>query len=196
MGSGDHGHWLGWYEQELQIQFREFIRPGMTVWDIGANIGFFTLLASRLVTETGRVLAVEPHPSAAAVLREHIRRNELSNVNVETAAVSNQLGVASLAHGATNSMHRLSEDGPVIVSTITLDSMLETGALPQVVKLDIEGAEDLAISESATKILTSVLPIFFIELHPPAGAEACAMLERHNYSLTTVVKSLMRAEPK
>jgi len=71
---GDHGHWIGWYEQELQAQFREFIRPGMIAWDIGANIGFFTLLASRLVTETGRVLAVEPHPSFVEVLREHIRR--------------------------------------------------------------------------------------------------------------------------
>src|SRR5947208_793716 len=62
VGSSTNGCWLGTYESHMQRLFREHIGPGSTVFDIGANVGFFTLLASKLAGEAGRVYAFEPLP--------------------------------------------------------------------------------------------------------------------------------------
>src|SRR4051794_37935389 len=81
-GSSIHGCWLGTYELEKQQVLERFVRPGMTVYDIGANAGFYTLFFSSLVGDTGRVFAFEPCPYAARFLIDHVQMNGLSNVRV------------------------------------------------------------------------------------------------------------------
>src|SRR5436853_6940153 len=62
VGSSIHGCWLGSFEFEKQQLFRQYVKPGMTVYDIGANVGFYTLLSSRLAGSEGAVYSFEPLP--------------------------------------------------------------------------------------------------------------------------------------
>ena len=74
-------------EPEVQAVLGKYLRPGMTVYDIGANIGFFSLLAARLVGAAGRVTAFEADPEIAARLRENVVRNQGAPISVEEKAV-------------------------------------------------------------------------------------------------------------
>ncbi|NQV00191.1 MAG: FkbM family methyltransferase [Parcubacteria group bacterium] len=89
VGSGDnHGYWLGSYEYRMQSFFAETIKPGSVVYDIGANVGFYTLLASKIVGVQGRVFAFEPLPENIFYVRKHVELNHCDNVVIIEAAVS------------------------------------------------------------------------------------------------------------
>lgn len=75
VGAGTHGCWLGSYEYGKRRLFERLVRPGQVVWDVGANAGFYTLLASRLVGSTGSVVAIEPLPRNLSYLRRHLELN-------------------------------------------------------------------------------------------------------------------------
>src|SRR5437016_8944308 len=87
-GSSTHGCWLGSYEYRKQRVFATMIKKGTMVWDIGANVGLYTLLASK---KAGRVIAVEPLPENLSYLEKHIRLNGISNVEVVPAAAGRAL---------------------------------------------------------------------------------------------------------
>ena len=70
-------YWLGTYEPDLQATVRDVVRPGMTVYDLGANIGYLTLLFATVVGTEGRVVAFEPLPSNLERLKAHVARNSL-----------------------------------------------------------------------------------------------------------------------
>ena len=74
-------------EPEVQETLQQHLRAGMIFYDVGANIGFFSLLAARLVGKEGRVVAFEADPEIAARLREHVARNEFGWITVEEKAV-------------------------------------------------------------------------------------------------------------
>src|SRR5689334_14548427 len=78
----------GTYEPEQTGHFIHFVRPGSTVLDIGAHVGYYTLLASMLAGDAGYVWAFEPEPHNAEFLRQHLAVNNCRNVHVEEAAVS------------------------------------------------------------------------------------------------------------
>lgn len=93
------------------------LEPGSTFWDIGANIGFYTLLASRRVGAQGRVVAFEPTPATVARLRQHVTQNDCANVTVLPCALGHAPGeqtVYALDH-ANHGMNSL-RDRPVVVS--------------------------------------------------------------------------------
>ena len=107
-GSAVHGCWLGTYELEKQKLLERIVRPGMTVYDIGAQAGFYTLLCSRLVGDAGRVIAFEPSISEARYLLEHVRINQLANVSIVQAAV-----------GASPSLSGFSSDRAICQNRLT-----------------------------------------------------------------------------
>ena len=78
-----HTYFEGGAEPEVQNALQQYLRPGMIFYDIGANIGFFSLLAARIVGKDGRVVAFEADPEIAARLREHITRNDCGVISVE-----------------------------------------------------------------------------------------------------------------
>lgn len=87
----------GDWELDEAILFRAHLRPRMTVVDIGAHVGYYALLAARAVGRFGRVLAVEPHPVNAQLLRRNLARNEVRNVEVIEAAAGRKSGKLLLA---------------------------------------------------------------------------------------------------
>ena len=153
-GSSTNGCWLGTYERHMQRLFCEHIRPGATVFDVGANAGFFTLLASKLVGDSGRVYAFEPLPRNLDFLERHVQLNELANVHVEALAIAATSGEAHFRIARHASMGGLSEGGALRVVTASLDDLIASGrvARPGFIKMDIEGAESDAL-RGATELL-------------------------------------------
>jgi FkbM family methyltransferase len=146
-GSSTNGCWLGTYERHMQRLFREHIRPGAILYDVGANAGFFTLLASKLAGDSGRVYAFEPLPRNVEFLERHIRLNELANVQVESLAIAAMSGEAYFRIAQHASMGGLSEGGNLRVITASLDDLIANGRVkrPDFIKMDIEGAESDAL---------------------------------------------------
>ena len=86
---------MGTHEPDLQKGLPKFIKPGMTVFDVGANIGFFALAAANLVGENGKVVAFEPNPSVVARLKENVALNGLADrVKIEQSAAGDFDGTA------------------------------------------------------------------------------------------------------
>jgi FkbM family methyltransferase len=153
-GAHTHGCWLGSYENEKQRAFESVVQPGSTVFDIGANAGFYTLLASVLVGSSGRVYAFEPLPRNIQLLREHLRINEIKNAEVIEAAVSDQSGAALFDDVAGSAMGRLAESGGLSVRTIRIDDLVSQAELPppDCLKIDVEGGEFLVLSGAQSTI--------------------------------------------
>lgn len=160
-GSSTNGCWLGTYERHMQRLFREHIRPGATVFDVGANAGFFTLLASKLAGDSGRVYAFEPLPRNLDFLERHIRLNDLANVNVEALAIATTSGEAHFRIAQHASMGGLSEDGDLRVVTASLDDLIAGGRAtrPDFIKMDIEGAESDALRGAKALLAGGALTI-------------------------------------
>lgn len=137
------------YEPGTTRIFQETLKPGMVVVDIGAHVGYYTLLAAKQVGPTGKVYAFEPEQANHAILVKNIALNHYGNVVAARMAVSDQKGGATLYLTALDSgrhsiyRHGLPERGTAPVETTTLDSFLESEGWPNVdiIKIDVEGAE-------------------------------------------------------
>ena len=172
-GSGTHGCWLGSYEYEKQRLFDAAIPPHGTVWDVGANVGLYTLLASRKAV---RVIAVEPLPDNIRFLEKHLRLNRITNVEVLAAAVGQECARQSFCIGENRSVGHLGEDG-FEVDVITLDLLCAKNGPPDVIKIDVEGTEYLALLGASLCLTTK--PTIFLATHSVALAEQCSSLLYH-----------------
>lgn len=101
--------WYSGTERAHQRAFQRFLRPGMVAIDVGANWGLHTLLLSRLVGPTGRVLALEPYPPAFAELQWHIRANRCENTTPVPVAAGDRDGEAWFVPGLSASEGRLAD---------------------------------------------------------------------------------------
>jgi FkbM family methyltransferase len=194
VGSSDHGCWLGTYELEEQLFFTSIVRPGMVVWDVGANVGVYTLLFSRLVMDSGEVLAFEPMPSNSDCLIGHVRANNLSNVTVFQTAISDRKGFTGFSMHPSNSMGSMTEGSSgLMVSTIPLDSLVleHNYPFPGVIKMDVEGAEALVLAGSE-RILSKGLTRWVVSLHSVEQMDRCQERFRaHGYRLFSLGGSLI-----
>lgn len=183
VGSGVHGYWLGSYEYDKQKAFLEAIKPDQVVFDIGANVGFYTLLAAKAVGPQGRVVAFEPLPKNLHYLRQHVLLNRLDNVVIiEPIAVADQPGRARFSLSRHAAMNRLTEEGELEVIVSTLDTeATKLGLVPNVLKVDVEGAE-LKLLQGAAKTLMHH-PTILLATHGDALRLGCIeYLESLNYS--------------
>lgn len=142
---------LGVSELAIQRIIAAALPEGGAFLDVGANVGFYTVMGSRLVGEHGSVLAIEPVTSNVAALVRNARLNDLANVTVLTAAASDRAGTLRLEVGSepfwcsvreANAHERLVPDRAV-VRAVVIDELLAGGSmrLPDVVKIDVEGFE-------------------------------------------------------
>jgi FkbM family methyltransferase len=167
-------YWLGTHEEPVQRLLVERLRPGDVVYDIGAHAGFFSLLASRLVSHEGRVVAFEPNPQNATRLRANLAANDATNVDVYEAAVSDACGDAAFVAPGSPLQGRLAhagEDAAIRVETTTIDALVAAGApAPRLMKIDVEGAEGAAM-RGARVTIAAHRPELVIEVHSTeAGA--------------------------
>lgn len=161
----------GTWEPKVVRAITGIVKPGMTVIDIGAHIGYYALLLAKYVGPGGRVFAFEPLPANFALLQKNIELNNLRNVqSMNQAIFSRTQEIAISAPGdepnpGSGSMHEEAGRKQYRVEAITLDDFCGTRALqPDVVKMDIEGAEYDAVL-GARKTIGLYRPKLLIELH-------------------------------
>ena len=175
--STNHGFWLGTREYEQRRVFEDTVTEGSIVFDVGAHVGFYTMLATVISGPQGRVFAFEPLPANLRFLREHLRINGMDGVQVFEAAVSDHEGEAVFAEGIGSFDGRLADDGSLRVRTLTLDSLLESGQVPapDFIKMDVEGGE-LAALKGARTLLAAHHPTIFLATHGPGVHRDCLEL--------------------
>ncbi len=163
----------GTYEPATLAVLQSVVRPGDAFVDIGANEGFFTVAASRLVGPAGRVVAIEPQARLQEVLRRNLALNACGNVEVAAVAITDAPGQAELhltpdmnnsASGLTSpTRYRLATQ---TVETVTLAEIFARRGLGEaVVKMDIESWEYEAIMGSQELFQTGRIRVLILELH-------------------------------
>lgn len=157
-------HW----DRLLTQTLNESLKQGDVFIDVGANVGYFSLLAAKRVGETGRVLAIEPNPAVADQLRANVERSKLSNVIVEEVACSEFPDSMTLYIPKSSVQASLSPSNGGTESTevrcVPLDQLHD---LPKVsfIKIDVEGAELIAL-KGMRETLVKFRPTIVIELVP------------------------------
>ncbi len=149
--------------------FKKEIKKGMTVLDLGANMGFYTLLFAELVGGKGKVFAFEPEPNNFSTLEKNVRLNEYKNVELVKKAVSDKAGETKLHLSKSMGRHRIDVPNDagrsVTIKTVILDDFLK-GQKIDLIKMDIEGAEYMALKgmkdllqrNKNIKIVTEFMP--------------------------------------
>ena len=187
-GSFNHGCWLGSYEMRKQKSFAHSIEPGQIVYDIGANVGIYTLLASKCVSAKGQVFAFEPLPENIKYLEKHVKLNDCQNVMIQSAAICDHCGVMRFEDAGCRATAHLSSNGVLEVKTYSLDEFIYVlnNPIPDIIKIDVEGAE-YAVLQGARKLLTTNPPIIFLATHSSEiHAACCQLLNAVHYRLESI----------
>lgn len=172
-GSSVASCWLGIYERDKLGEMRSCIDAGSVVYDIGAQAGYHTLLASRLTGRNGMVYSFEPLPRNHDMLIRHLSLNEVFNVHPVRAAVSDQNGELCFDPGPGFMAGHLSAEGGLRVKCFSLDSFVgseDRVRPPDVIKIDVEGAE-LKVLEGARETLARHRPTIMIDTHDFLGGD-------------------------
>jgi len=159
------------YEPEMSC-LKKILSPGSVFIDAGANVGIYTLAAGTIVGEAGRVLAYEPSAQSFPLLEKNIALNGLTNVRAFPAALAQKNGRTWLHRGPNPTLNSLGkdpswkEDGEEIV-TKTLDQALHQTGIDRVdvIKMDVQGAEELVL-RGAFNTLLSAHPVIIFEVWP------------------------------
>lgn len=159
----------GEYEPHVAAVFRDVLRPGMHVVDIGANIGYFTMLSAALVGPAGSVLAVEPNPANARMLEASRRLNGFAHVTVLQAAAGRTTGMlainTSFSNGTTSAIEAGRELAAASVACLAIDRLVDAGRPVGLIKLDVEGAEYNALL-GCQAMLRRDRPVLVFEFGP------------------------------
>ena len=200
-------YWLGTYELELQQAVDELVKPGWVVYDVGANIGYISLMLARQVGETGQVFSFEALPANVQRLQRNIGLNGLQErVQVYSAAVVDRAApVHFLVHPSTSMGKVVGSAGrdkiqeyqqEIEVVGLTLDGFVfeDNHPVPQVIKMDIEGGEVLAV-QGMRRILAELRPLMLIELHGHEAARTLwPVLTGDGYSIHRMQAGFPRVE--
>jgi len=169
---GRHIHAAGRYETHVTEAIKQRLGPGMVFIDIGANIGYFSLLAARLVGKEGRVVSFEPFQQNVQLLLASLKLNGFDNIEVYPFAVADKNALWAYDNMGSNGV--ISEAAfdlsslllTTLVWSVTLDSLLRDIQRIDVIKIDVEGAEYLALS-GGQRLLRKFRPTIFSEFSPP-----------------------------
>ena len=166
---GNLSYLCGGIEAEEENALQTFLKPGNVFYDIGANIGFYSTLAARIVGPEGAVYAFEPFPEAASAARRNALLNNFGHVRVIEAAASDHSGVASFAVGlnsVTNHLSTHQSAGEIEVPLITIDahSRSEQNRPPTLVMVDVEGSE-IAVLRGMLITIARHRPVIICEVH-------------------------------
>jgi FkbM family methyltransferase len=171
---GNAGYVMGTSEEEEQQILAQLLRPGDVFYDIGANVGFFTTLAARLVGTGGHVYGFEPFEESAAAADANARRNGFEQVTILPVAVSDRSGTAALSLAGSSIHFRLLSDAEAAsdgakstpVEVVSIDDLVAGGSVrpPDLVMIDAEGAE-FEVLAGMRKTIEKARPTILCEVH-------------------------------
>ena len=161
----------GRFEPEVRSALDHFLKPGATMIDVGANIGYFSLVGARAVGPDGLVVAVEPLAQNCDLLEKSAALNGLTNIELHRAALldrSAEVGLVQFDRFNSGSahlmLHQSSHDSIPDVAGLTLDE-LAAGRKIDLIKMDVEGAEGLVL-KGAARTLEADRPVLIMEFNP------------------------------
>ena len=160
------GYAIGSMEYSSQHLLTSVLRPGMVAFDIGANVGFYSVLMAHLVGPTGRVICFEPLPANARQLAHNAALNSFRQIEICVAAVGAAEGEADFDVARALLPGAYAEGEKIRVPVRALDEWVakDRGLPPAFIKMDVEGAE-VAVLDGARDVLRSSRPVVLVELH-------------------------------
>jgi FkbM family methyltransferase len=190
----EKSYWVGTHEPAVQKALVTVLRPGMTVWDIGAHAGFFSALCSRRVGASGRVHAFEPGRDTRARLERTIELNGFQNVQVHPCAVGGERAEGILhdvGRSAQATLRPVKAPGST-VEVRTVEDLWDELGPPDVIKIDAEGAEG-PIIESGAGLLDGAPVSIVVEIHDDASEEQIRrLLPGHDHERIDDLHRLLR----
>lgn len=173
-----------WFEKEIDF-VEKFISEGMTVIDIGANVGVYSLLCAKKCGETGHVYSYDPNPDMTSLLRKRVIVNKLKNITVREFGVSDAMGETNLIVGSDSEWGRIGSDelGQKIALT-SLDEEMEHFGWDRIdfMKIDAEGVEEKIIA-GADKFFANLSPVVMIEVQAEGfNLAPIEMLEKYDFA--------------
>ncbi|HEY9769101.1 MAG TPA: FkbM family methyltransferase [Coleofasciculaceae cyanobacterium] len=195
---------LGTYEIPIQNIFAQHLQAGDVFYDIGANVGFFSIIAAKLVGNTGKVYAFEPGEGNANSIRHNARLNDFNQIEVIEKAVSNTSGEGQLLLAKYSGGHALATAdappdlaGEVTIDLVSIDDLIAQNRItpPNFVKVDVEGAE-LDVLKGMSETIKTYQPTIIYEVDDSDRAgyerkyrELADFLESLNYQVTQIENS-------
>lgn len=189
--------WMGYYSREIVALLDHILRGGMTVVDVGANIGEISLASARRVGKNGCIHAFEPVSTIARILQSHIDRNSLEQITLHKIGLSSKPGRATIYESCGQDVHNedhaglgsiygdaLTQHALEEIEISTLDHFSEATALTHVdlIKIDIEGSE-LPCLVGARRTIDRFQPLLIIEVQQQSATKA-------GYSASDILKFL------
>lgn len=181
----------GSFDQDLVQLAEHYLKPASQVWDVGANVGTFTVAAAAIATQ-GHVLGIEADIWLAQVLRKTaLAPCFAGRIEILPCAASGSDGTATFmiakrgrASNALADAGGRSQMGGVremqTVPTLTLDTLLDQRPMPDFIKIDVEGAE-LEVLKGASKLLAARHATLYIEIGEDVGDAIMALMSGHGY---------------
>lgn len=191
---------VGSAELVVQEELAARLAPGDVVYDVGASIGFLTVICARLVGPTGRVIAFEPNPEGGRRLRHNVALNGFENVTVIEAAAGDHAGTAWLAGSHAMVWGTVVDDptdgyaGDPQITVTTIDAAAAELPPPVLVKMDIEGAEGAAL-RGMSAVLREHRPVILCEIHD-TFAEVREVLSAHDYEVRELQGAGLSDDPR
>ncbi|MFV8224377.1 FkbM family methyltransferase [Christiangramia aquimixticola] len=175
-GAHNNSAWIGTYESRQSAIFVNKCKGKKVLWDLGAHAGYYTLLF-KTVNEKSKVYSFEPVDGNYANLQKHIEINKLEKVDVIKKAVFDKEGVLKFAKG--NSVGgKISENGDMTVPVVKLSNLLLRGTIeyPDVIKMDVEGAEYRVLLDLKDILTSTNKPLIFLSTHGKEIHDKCIEL--------------------
>ena len=181
-------------DPELFATVQALVRPGHTVWDIGANVGLFSFAAAGLAGPEGQVCSFEPDTSLVALLRksQRLQPDRAAKITIVPCGVAGATGIRSFSIAsrarASNALtdYGNSQMGGVretqTIVCLSADALLDMLPHPQVVKIDVEGAE-VELLKGASKLLGIARPSLAIEVGPANCSDVTTILNANSYAM-------------
>jgi len=193
-------------EPSLQEALTGHLRPDMVFYDLGANLGFFSLLAARLVGPKGTVVSFEADPEVAQRLQGNVEKNGFMNVQLVQKAAWSTSGIVAFSRSdQSTSPDRawgrivkspVSTQPVLKISCTSLDDFVQTHPRPDFIKCDVEGAE-VEVFRGAMKVLSTYRPVVECEIHSHKNKELLEpMFRALNYDIRWLVVNHFIAVPR
>jgi len=158
-------------EPECTRIMKDQLRKGMTIAEVGANIGYYALMEAQIIGDKGKIYAIEPFPPNYELLKKNIELNSFDDrVDLHNIAISNEQGTTKLflneKHNLCNMLESGNSEGFVEVETKTLDDFIKGKKLPDLIRMDIEGYEYYVLEGMKKTLKDCSSCKMFIEVHP------------------------------
>lgn len=176
------------WEEHITSVFLKTIKNGDVFIDIGANIGYFSLLAASILKGSGKVIAFEPNYMNVQLLLSSINKNQFSNVIVYPLAASDTNTIMQMDTGGSNGQITTKEQpsGHLFLQSIILDQLLASEQRIDIIKIDVELHEPFVL-RGINKIIKKHRPIIFTEFHPRfLGKDYLEEIMQYNYRLSII----------